>query len=125
MSQVIKTFMGVFLVLFLVAASTGVLGAFYQIIHAQNTHAHMIDEIENSDYAMGVLENCFLIAEEEDYRLQISLYSDTQNTRVCLNSDSLPTQIDAVNMAEVILFYDVEIPFFDVKIEQQMFGYAR
>lgn len=125
MSQVIKTFMGVFLVLFLVAASTGVLGAFYQIIHAQNTHAHMIDEIENSDYAMGVLENCFLIAEEEDYRLQISLYSDTQNTRVCLSADSLPTQIDAVNMAEVILFYDVEIPFFDVKIEQQMFGYAR
>ena len=65
MSQVIKAFMGVFMVLFLLVASTGVLGAFYQILHAQNTHAHMIDELENSDFARSIMEACFEIAEQE------------------------------------------------------------
>ena len=119
MSQVIKTFTGVFMVLFLMASATGVLGAFYQIMHAQNTHSHMIDEIENSDYARGVLETCFTIANEEEYRLQISLYSDTEQTQICTDADALPEQTGMINMAEVSLYYDVEIPFFDVAMEQQ------
>ena len=45
MSQVMKAFMGVFMVLFLMATSTGVIGAYYQVLHAQNTHAVMIDEL--------------------------------------------------------------------------------
>ena len=125
MSQVIKAFMGVFMVLFLVAASTGLLGAFYQILHAQNTHAHMIDELENSDYAKSVLEACFEVAEEEKYRLQVSLYSDGQGSIICTNDDTLPEEMDRVTMAEVVLYYDVEVPFFDVVMEQQLFGYAR
>ena len=59
MSQVIKTFLGVFLILFLTVTAAGVLGAFYQMLHAQNLHAKMIDELENSDYAPLVMEACF------------------------------------------------------------------
>ncbi len=125
MSQVMKAFMGVFMVLFLMATSTGVIGAFYQVLHAQNTHAIMIDELENSDYARNVMEACFEIAEQEDYRLQLSLYSDTEQGKICISSADIPETTANVNLVEVVLFYDIEITFFEIATEQQLFGYAR
>ncbi len=125
MSQVMKAFMGVFMVLFLMITSTGVIGAFYQILHAQNTHAMMIDELENSDYAKPVMEACFEIAEAENYRLQLSLYSDSEGIKTCTSADELSEYIDGITMVEVVLFYDIEIAFFEIAKEQQLFGYAR
>lgn len=120
-----KAFMGVFMVLFLMITSTGVIGAFYQILHAQNTHAMMIDELENSDYAKPVMEACFEIAEAENYRLQLSLYSDSEGIKTCTSADELSEYIDGITMVEVVLFYDIEIAFFEIAKEQQLFGYAR
>lgn len=125
MSQVMKAFMGVFMVLFLMATSTGVIGAFYQVLHAQNTHAVMIDELENSDHARSVMEACFEIAEQEEYRLQLNLYSDTEAGQICASSADIPENTANVTMVEVVLFYDIEIPFFEIATEQQLFGYAR
>ena len=125
MSQVMKAFMGVFMVLFLMVTSTGVLGAFYQILHAQNTHAVMLDELENSDFARPVIEACFENAEQEAYRLQMSLYSSTEDIRICTSREDLPTDTSDITMVEVILFYDIEIAFFEIAKEQQLFGYAR
>lgn len=125
MSQVMKAFMGVFMVLFLMATSTGVIGAYYQVLHAQNTHAVMIDELENSDYARSVMEACFEIAEQEEYRLQLSLYSDTAEGKICTRSTDIPETTANITMVEVVLFYDIEIAFFEIITEQQLFGYAR
>lgn len=125
MSQVIKAFMGVFMVLFLMTTSTGVLGAFYQILHAQNTHSVMIDELENSNYAKNVMMTCFDVAKEESYLLQLTLYSDSEPTRICTMSSELPDTTEQISMVEVVLFYDLEIGFFNIAEEMQMFGYAR
>lgn len=125
MSQVMKAFMGVFMVLFLMITSAGVLGAFYQILHAQNTHAMMIHELENSDYAKVVMEACFETAEVEEYRLQLSLYSDSEGIKTCTHVAELPENTEGIHMVEVVLFYDIEIAFFEIAKEQQLFGYAR
>lgn len=125
MSQVIKAFMGVFIVMFLMITSTGVLGAFYQILHAQNTHAVMIDELENSDYAKAVMVACFETAEREDYDLQLSLYSDSEGIRTCTSIADLPESTKEVSLVEVVLQYSIEVAFFEVATEQQLFGYAR
>ena len=125
MSQVMKAFMGVFMVLFLVTTSTGILGAFYQILHAQNTHAEMVDELENSDYAKPVMEACFETAEVENYRLQLSLYSESGGILTCTSIAELPGNTEDITMIEVVLFYDIEIAFFEIAHEQQLFGYAR
>ena len=125
MSQVMKAFMGVFMVLFLMTTSTGVLGAFYQILYAQNTHAVMVDELENSDFARSVMVSCFKTAEKENYRLQMSLYSSTKDTRICTSRMDIPINTDDITMVEVVLFYDIEIAFFEIAKEQQLFGYAR
>ena len=125
MSQIGKAFMGVFMVLFLFVTSTGVLGAFFQILHAQNTHAVMLDELENSNFAKDVMESCFATAEKESYRLQMSLYSDSEGIYTCTISLELPMSTEKVTMVEVVLFYDIEIAFFEIAKEQQLFGYAR
>lgn len=125
MSQVMKAFMGVFMVLFLMTTSTGVLGAFYQILYAQNTHAVMLDELENSDFARSVMVSCFETAEKESYRLQMSLYSSSGDTRICTSKKDIPVNTDDIKMVEVVLFYDIEIAFFEIATEQQLFGYAR
>ncbi|MBR3811958.1 MAG: hypothetical protein IKJ16_06500 [Agathobacter sp.] len=120
-----KAFMGVFMVLFLMATSTAVMGAFYQVLHAQDTHALMIDELENSDYAKNVMNACFEIAEQENYRLQLSLYSNTEEGIICTSSADIPESVANIMMVEVVLFYDIEIAFFEIATEQQLFGYAR
>ena len=125
MSQVLKGFTGVFLVLFLMATSTGMIGAFYQMLHAQNTHASMINELENSNYARNVMETCFEVAEKQDYRLQLSLYLDTEERKICTRSTDIPETTANVTMVEVVLCNDIRIAFFDVSAEQQLSGYAR
>lgn len=125
MSQVIKAFMGVFMVMFLMVTSTGVLGAFYQVLHAQNTHAAMIDEIENSNFARPVMESCFAMAKEKGYALQLSLYSENHTVITCMNQSELPENTEDVILAEVALKYSIEVAFFEVDAEQELFGYAR
>lgn len=125
MSQIMKAFMGVFLVLLLITTATGVLGAFYQILHAQNTHAVMLDELENSDFAKRIMEACFETAEAEAYRLQMNLYASSKEVLSCTSSAELPDNTKEVTAVEVILFYDIEIAFFGITEEQQLFGYAR
>lgn len=125
MSQIMKAFMGVFMVLLLMTTSAGVLGAFYQILHAQNTHAVMLDELENSDFAKEIMVACFETAEMEQYRLQMNLYSTSSEIKTCMSTEELPLNTEDVTMVEVILFYDIELAFFDIAQEQQLFGYAR
>ena len=125
MSQVMKAFMGVFMVLLLVTTSAGVLGAFYQILHAQNTHAVMLDELENSDFAKVIMEACFETSELEEYRLQMNLFSESEEIQTCMSIEELPNNTEDVTMVEVILFYDIELAFFEIATEQQLFGYAR
>ena len=113
------------MVMFLMITSTGVLGAFYQILHAQNTLAVMIDELENSDYAKSIMVACFETAAVEDYDLQLSLYSDTEGIKTCTSIADLPEDTADVSMVEVVLQYSIELAFFEVAQEQQLYGYAR
>lgn len=125
MSQVIKVFTGVFMVMFLITTSAGVLGAFAQMIRAQNTHAAMIDELENSNYAKAVIEACFDTAQEENYHLQLTFYSADTVIATCVSKDELPEQLEEIHLVEVILQYPVELAFFKLNVEQELFGYAR
>ena len=125
MSQIMKAFMGVFMVMLLITTSAGVLGAFYQILHAQNTHAVMLDELENSNFSKPIMEACFETAEKEEYRLQMNLYSSSKEIQACTSAVDIPKDTSEVTMVELILFYDIEIAFFEIAEEQQLFGYAR
>lgn len=125
MSQIMKAFMGIFLTMLLVVTATGMLGAFLQVAHAQDMHAAMIDEIENSNYARPVLSECFSAANKSAYSLQINLYMRNGGMITCDKVYHLPDSTEDVVMAEVVLSYPFQIAFFDIDIWQEIFGYAR
>jgi hypothetical protein len=58
-SQIMKTFLGVFLIMFMVVTSSGVLSGFMTVVEAQNLHAQIINELEDSDYDSSVAQTCF------------------------------------------------------------------
>lgn len=125
MSQIIKSFTGIIMVLFLMMTGGGILGAFLQTMNAQDLHSAMIVELENSNYANSVLQECFTVAEKALYELEICLYSDTQSMITCKSIKDLPTDIQDISLAEVVLRYPIQIAFFDLNMEQEIFGYAR
>ena len=125
MSQVMKVFTGVFMILLLITTSAGVLGSFIQVMRAQNTHASMIDELENSNYANRVMMACFETAEKENYQLQLSLYLENGDVIICTQKEEILECKNKIKMAEVVLNYTIKIAFFEIESEHQLFGYAR
>lgn len=125
MSQIIKTFTGIVMVMFLMMTASGILGAFLQTMNAQDLHSAMIEELENSHYAKPVVQECFDAAKQAAYELEVCLYSETQAMVTCKSAADIPADMSDIFLAEVILKYPVQIAFFDLNIQQEIFGYAR
>ena len=125
MSQIIKAFTGVFIVLFLMTTSVGILGAFMQTLQAQNLHGKVIDELENSDYSLSVLEETFQIASDYGATLEVLLYLEDGSFLRCDKQEAVPDTLEAVTMAEVALNYPIQIPFVGLDKSHRLIGYAR
>lgn len=125
MSQIMKAFMGIFMILFMMVTVTGILGAFFQVSYAQNLYAVVVDELENSDYAPKVLKECFEVAELSGYEMDITLYPENDPYMKVDETEDIPNNVDTVTMARVHLKYPLEIAFFGIHIEQEIYGYAR
>lgn len=125
MSQIMKTFMGIFLLLFLMASSAGMLGAFLQVLKAQDMHAMIVDELENSDYCLSVLEESFVNAQNYGYDLSIILYRENHETYVCTKKEELPQDTEDAEMAKITLMFPFEISFFGISQNYGISGYAR
>ena len=125
MSQIMKTFMGIFLLLFLMASSAGVLGVFLQVSSAQDMHAGIVDELENGNYCLPVLEESFQNAKKNAYELEIILYSENHETYVCKKREELPKNTKDMEMAKVTLVFPFQIPFFGIDQKYSISGYAR
>ena len=125
MSQIMKAFTGIFIVMFMMVSATGILAAFLQIMQAQNLHAVIVDELENSHYTSSVLESAFEAANDRGYELRVVLYQQYESEIICTSVEELPMELEEVVMAEVALSYPVELAFFQVAGQQQIIGYAR
>lgn len=125
MSQIMKTFMGIFLILFLMASSASVLGAFLQVLKAQDMHAMIVDELENSDYCLPVLQESFQKTEDMGYDLDVILYQENHETYVCSQKEMLPQVTKDIEMAKVTLVFYFEIPFLHIHQSYAISGYAR
>ena len=84
MSQIMKTFLGVFLIMFMVVTSSGVLSGFMTVVEAQNLHAQIINELEDSDYDSSVAQTCFENASKAGDTLELKLYMTDNSTRKVL-----------------------------------------
>lgn len=125
MSQIMKAFTGIFLILFMMLTVTGILGAFFQVTHAQNFYGVVVDELENSDYAPEVLKECFALAELSGYEIGVTLYPEHNPYIEVKQAENIPMDTDDVTMARVQLTYPVEVAFLGINLEQEIYGYAR
>ena len=89
MSQIMKTFLGVFLIMFMVVTSSGVLSGFMTVVEAQNLHAQIINELEDSDYDSSVAQSCFENASKAGDILELKLYMTDNSIRTVTDASQI------------------------------------
>lgn len=125
MSQILKTFLGVFLVMFLAVTSSGILGAYMAVADAQDLHASMVNEIENSNFYPGVISNCFAQASTANCKLKVILYQNDYKEVICTKAGEIPMDTSRVTSARLELTFPFQIRFFGISQEHTFCAYAR
>lgn len=125
MSQIMKAFLGIFLMMFLVAGSAGILSAFMVVVDAQDMHAGMVDEAENSNFSPAVMADCFRRAEEAGYTLTVTLYYENREQEIYSSSAGLPESTSDVSGARLELCFPFRVSFFGIETEHTLSAYAR
>ena len=69
MEQVIKTYLGIFLMMLLSTVGIGIVAAEAQICQARNFKSDVVVELENSNYNREVINACIKQADELGYQL--------------------------------------------------------
>lgn len=125
MSQIIKGYLGVFLVLLLMITSIGVLSAFMGVISAQDLHGAIIDEVENSAYAKSVLEEAFEKTAQAGYQMTVTLFYQDGNRLFVSSKEEIPQDSMKASYARIELKFPLRIGFFQVNQNHVISGYAR
>lgn len=123
MEQVIKTYLGIFLMMLLSTVGIGIVAAEAQICQARNFKSDVVVELENSNYNREVINACIKQADELGYQLQVNLYEDSGAVTVCENGNVPPVEKE-VTMAEVILHYAYRMGPFHSKTEHSIRGFG-
>ena len=125
MSQIIKSFLGVFLILFLALVGFGILGMYLNVVQAQNLHARVVCELEDSNFYPDVMRACFTEAEAMGYDLSLTMY-ESGLPNVTINSASeIPWNIKAYNNAKVTLLFGMNLPVFGIGGDHVLEAYTR
>lgn len=125
MSQVIKAFLGVFLIVFMMITSTGILAAYMEVLNAQDLQARIIDEIENSNYAASVIRAGYRDAGKAGCGLSLTLYYESGVMTRFTNSSQVPASVGEVSMARVELTFPFQVAVLGIRQEHTLTGYAR
>ena len=122
MSQIMKTFLGVFLIMFMVVTSSGVLSGFMTVVEAQNLHAQVINELEDSDYDSSVAQTCFENASKAGDTLELKLYLTDNSIKTVTDASQITS--DDIEKARVELKFNYAVAFFGIEQEHVLSGYA-
>lgn len=124
MSQIMKAYMGVFVILALAAVSGGILSGYLNVLCAQDLHAGMIAELEDSHFCQSVLQECFKQAEEKGYHLTVTLYSEDGSLLRVEHAGGVPADSYLSERAEVSLEFVYEHAFLQIQKTHVLTGYA-
>lgn len=123
MSQVFKTFMGVFFLVLLLLTGVGIISAQLDVTAALDYKADIVTELENSNYSPQVINACIEQAVENGYKLEIRTFTEGGASTIYASANASDTK-DVV-MAEIILTYPYRMVFLETFLEHQVRGYAR
>ncbi|MEE1028366.1 MAG: hypothetical protein UH211_06750 [Agathobacter sp.] len=125
MSQIMKSFMGVFIMLFMTISCIGILSGFLSVLAAQDLHAAIISELEDSDFYEEVIKESFDKAKQAGSTLTMTLYYSDNTTREIGEGDAINLDNIDVEMAKVNLKFNIKIGIFALNDEHILSGYAR
>lgn len=120
-----KSFMGVFIMLFMTISCIGILSGFLSVLAAQDLHAAIISELEDSDYYEEVIKESFDKAKQAGSTLTMTLYYSDNTTREIGEGDAINLDNIDVEMAKVNLKFNIKIGIFALNDEHILSGYAR
>ena len=124
MSQIMKAYMGVFLLLLLTAVSEGIFTGYLQVLSAQDMHAAVIKEMENSHFYHEVVKECFEQAGEKGYRLEITMYKKDGTTQKITSGEAAPEDTKEVMGADVRMEFAYTNTFLQICQPRIRSGYA-
>ena len=124
MSQIMKAYLGLFLFLLLTFTSAGFLGAYLQVLSAQDMHARIIDEVEYSDFFTGVIREAFEEADAAGYELRITIFDDSGKVEM-KSKKEVPAAFSNASLGRVELSFPFEIPFLGIRQQHVFTAYAR
>lgn len=125
MGQIIKTYLGMFMILFLTVTAIGILSAFVTVMNAQDEHARIIQEIEDSNYAPSVVQANFLLAEKDGYELTLTAPDDTGSQVRYTRGEEITEDLYQKDWVRVDLRFTFRISFFGIRQSHVLSGYAR
>ena len=123
MSQIMKAFFGIFLIMFMTVTSSGILSGFMTVVEAQNLHAQIINELEDSDFNREVAKGCFKNASDVDDTLELTFYMLDNTTKTVADASQIPDSIQ-ITKARVELKFDYIVAFFGIRQKHVLSGYA-
>ncbi|MBO5372424.1 MAG: hypothetical protein J6A75_06870 [Lachnospiraceae bacterium] len=123
MSQVFKTFMGVFFILILLLTGVGIISAQMDVSAALNYKTDVVTELENSNYNAEVINACITQAKDKGYEIKIRTFVSGGASTVYV-SPNVSDTTDVV-MAEVVLTYPYKMFFLETALKREVRGYAR
>jgi len=125
MSQIVKSFLGVFLILFLMLCCLGIFGAYLSVAQAQNIHARVTGELEDSHYNPEVMRTLFRETEDMGYLLNIILYGEGVSEYEVKNPGDIPMDTSPYNQAKVSMEFQLALPVFDIGEAHMLVAFAR
>lgn len=123
MEQIIKTYLGMFLILLMTVTGIGIVAAEVEVTRAREFKSDVIIELENSNYNVNVLNACIQQAREIGYDLSVTLYGEDGTAVDYEPGDALPA--DGIAFAEVILDYSYRTGPFGSLMQHSIRGYGR
>ncbi len=122
MGQVIKAYLGLFLILLILLSGVGMIFALMDVLNAQNFLAQAVEQIENSNWDYEVIKECFTNAQEKDYVMEISMEGDGVEKNIIHQESELPEDISPYTICHVRLDYKVRFMFALANLDAQMEG---
>ena len=93
------------------------------VVEAQNLHAQIINELEDSDYDSSVAQTCFENASKAGDTLELKLYMTDNSVRTVTDASQIASS-DEIEKARVELKFTYAVAFFGIEQEHVLSGYA-
>ncbi len=113
MSLVIKTYMGMFLILLSLVTMLGSISMCIDVMNAKDFHNGVLAQIQEANFAPSVIEACKVSALERGYTLDID------------DSSQLGEEKGEKGLVEVRMGYELGIPLFQLTEQFEMRAIAR